>query len=382
MLRQNSINDLLKFNNLVGNREAGRRMWGGYKFVGSALAAQRKRGPGSRLLISTLECGLGILAIILIAALVHSWGALLPVALLLYLLVVIPTALLCGFWPAAIVSISAVVVHGFFTLRRPAATDTAGFVSLFAFIVVAITVSWLSARVAVHAKRAERQTAQLRSTVLDNLAQAYKTPLTAIIAAIGGLSEMGGLSATQADLVALIDEQAASLTDLTTRLLTTARLDTGEVAIHAAQVGVEPLIDDVVANLRPRMPNMKVAIDLQDDSLVLCCDRQLMLMLLRQYIDNACKYSTPGTTITIRVEQADSQVIFSVHSFGSVISPADRDGIFDRYFSSTSNANRTASTGIGLSIAKRVAAIHGGSVWVTSEEVEGTTFFAAIPAPV
>ena len=46
---------------------------------------------------------------------------------------------------------------------------------------------------------------------------------------------------------------------------------------------------------------MKVAIDIEDEDLVLSCDRQLMVMLLTQYIDNACKYSIFGTTITIRV---------------------------------------------------------------------------------
>jgi signal transduction histidine kinase len=59
---------------------------------------------------------------------------------------------------------------------------------------------------------------------------------------------------------------------------------------------------------------------------------------------------------------------------------ADRERIFNRYYRSSTHSNRAAGTGIGLSVAKRVAGIHGGYVWVTSEEVEGTTFFAAIPA--
>jgi len=228
----------------------------------------------------------------------------------------------------------------------------------------------------------ERRTEQLRATVLDSLAHAYKTPLTAIRAASTGLGEMGHLSAGQADLVALIDEQAGVLNDLTTRLLTTARLDAGEVAIHATPVGVAPLIEEVIASLKERLASMKVAIDLPDDDLVICCDRQLMIMLLTQYIDNACKYSIFGTTITIRVAHANAEVIFSVKSYGPVIPMADRERIFDRYYRSATYANRAPGTGIGLSVAKRVALIHGGYVWVTSDEIEGTTFFAAIPAPV
>jgi two-component system sensor histidine kinase KdpD len=225
----------------------------------------------------------------------------------------------------------------------------------------------------------ERRTEQLRATVLDSLAHAYKTPLTAIRAASTGLGEMGRLSSGQAELVALIDEQTSVLNELTTRLLTTARLDAGEITINAAPVGVGPLIEEVLASLRDRLASMKVEIDLEDEDLVLYCDRQLIIMLLTQYIDNACKYSIYGTTITIRAIHANAEVLFSVHSFGPVIPISDRERIFDRYYRSSTRSNRASGTGIGLSVAKRVALIHSGYVWVTSDEHEGTTFFAAIP---
>ena len=226
----------------------------------------------------------------------------------------------------------------------------------------------------------ERQTEQLRSTVLDSLAHEYKTPLTAIRAASTGLNEMGKLSPGQSELVSLINEQADLLNDLTTRLLTTARLDAGEVTVHATPVGVASLLDEVVASLSDRLAAMKVAIDVPDDSLVLCCDRRLMTMLLSQYIDNACKYSIYGTTITIRAVQSKAEVIFSVHSFGPLIPIADRERIFDRYYRSSTSSNRASGTGIGLSVAKRAATIHDGYVWVTSDQDEGNTFYAAIPA--
>ncbi len=226
----------------------------------------------------------------------------------------------------------------------------------------------------------ERRTEQLRSTVLDSLAHAYKTPLTAIRAASTGLSEMGHLSPAQGELVALIEEQAGLLGDLTMRLLTTARLDAAEVRIHATPVGVAPLMEEVVASLGDRLAGRKVVIDIPDEHLAVDCDRQLMVMLLTQYIDNACKYSILGAAITIGAARSRAEVIFSVRSFGPVIPLHDRERIFDRYYRSTTCSNRAAGTGIGLSVAKRVALLHGGSVWVASDETEGTTFFAAIPA--
>ena len=486
--------------------------------ITSPFGALRGRGSGLRVLLFVLECALGVVAVVLVSALSHWAGWLLPLAALLYLLIVVPIALLCGFWQAVIVSFSAVFLHSFFTTRQAQANlaaDPANTVTLLAFVIVALVVSRLSSRLKDHAQEAEswggqmrdlyeftrrtlelnphvepgpqlaelvheifsleavavfdadlhevyqagnwnvdprelaqnvyyfgssdddpvsglgrrvvrlgtvpvgslvvrgetspltnnaiasliaitfdryrafanesrieteRRTEQLRSTVLDSLAHAYKTPLTAIRAASTGLGEMGHLSPGQAELVALIDEQTGLLGNLTTRLLTTARLDAGEVKIHATPVAVASLVEEVVASLRDRLASMKVAIELEDDGQVVCCDRQLMVMLLTQYIDNACKYSIYGTAITIRVAQVNAEAIFSVHSFGPVIPINDRERIFNRYYRSSTRANRASGTGIGLSVAKRVAQIHGGYVWVTSDEVKGTTFFAAIPA--
>jgi two-component system, OmpR family, sensor histidine kinase KdpD len=229
---------------------------------------------------------------------------------------------------------------------------------------------------------AERRTEQLRATVLDSLAHAYKTPLTAIRAASTGLAEMGKLSPSQAELVALIGEQAAVLGDLTTRLLTTARLESGQVALHREPLLVRSLIDEVVAGLKDRLASMKLAVLLDDESLELCCDRQLISAMLTQYLDNACKYSIYGTTVTVAVKQARGEVVFSVHSLGPEIPPSDRERIFDRYYRASTSSQRASGTGIGLAVARRAAQLHGGHVWVASDETEGTTFFAAIPTTV
>jgi two-component system sensor histidine kinase KdpD len=481
------------------------------------FGGRRQRGSGMRILLFALECALGTVAVILVAAFAHWAQWLLPVAVLLYLLIVLPTALLYGFWQAVIVSLSAVAAHSLFAVRdsnlNPVASP-ANSVTLGAFVLTALVVSRLSSQVTGHADAAEswgrqmqdlyeftrrtlqmnlhlepgpqlaelihdifaleavvlfdadlheiyqagyweadpremaqnvyyfetsdddpmigigrrvlrlgtvpigslvvrgetspltnnaiaslialtfdryrafanesqieteRRTEQLRATVLDSLAHAYKTPLTAIRAASTGLGEMGKLSASQADLVALIDEQTGLLNELTSRLLTTARLDAAELAVHATPVSVGSLIEEVLAGLRDRLASMKVSVEMQNDEMELCCDHELMSTLLTQYIDNACKYSIYGTAVSIRVARAKNEMIFSVNSHGPVIPMEDRERIFDRYYRSSTSSNRAAGTGIGLSVARRAAHVHGGHVWVSSDEIEGTTFFAAIP---
>lgn len=252
--------------------------------------------------------------------------------------------------------------------------------------VIAITFDRYRATANESRIEAEREAERMRATVLDSLAHAYKTPLTAIRAASSGLAEMRGLSAAQAELVALIDEQATLLSDLTTQLLTTASLEAGEatgsaIAVRMAHVEAAELIEEVIAGLGERAAGATIHVEIVPGDLEITCDRQLLSMLLTQYLDNACKYSDADSAITVRAARSESEILLSVHSFGAVIPVADRERIFDRYYRSAGSATRAAGTGIGLSIAKRAALAHGGAVWVSSDESEGTTFFAAIPAP-
>ena len=122
------------------------------------MGAKRARDYGPRVLLFTLECALGIAAVILITVFAYWWGWLPPVAVLLYLLIVVSTAWLCGFRQAAMVSFSTVVAQGIFTARQhqlDLAAETASLVMLLVFLLVALTVSRLSARVTGHAKEAE-----------------------------------------------------------------------------------------------------------------------------------------------------------------------------------------------------------------------------------
>ena len=224
-----------------------------------------------------------------------------------------------------------------------------------------------------------RQAEQLRTTVLDSLAHAYKTPLTAIQAANSGLAEMGGLTAAQAGLVSLIGEQAELLNTLTTRLLKTARLEAHDLTLHSEPVAIALLIEDVVASAREHLTSVSVKVSLAREDLSVFGDRSLLEAMLSQFVDNARKYAGAGTTVTIEAAEQPTAVVLSVNSHGPVIPQAERERVFDRYFRSSSPANEAPGTGIGLSIAKYAAQAHGGDVWVTSDQHHGTTFFVSLP---
>src|ERR1039457_2764276 len=107
---------------------------------------------------------------------------------------------------------------------------------------------------------AARHTEQLRTAVLDALAHSVKTPLTAIRTASSGLLEAGRLSTDDAELAALIDEQAEHLNRLTSELLQMARIDAAEVRVRRERVGVLTLVENVLARYREQLQDRHVEV--------------------------------------------------------------------------------------------------------------------------
>jgi two-component system sensor histidine kinase KdpD len=226
---------------------------------------------------------------------------------------------------------------------------------------------------------AANQTEQLRTAVLDALAHAFKTPLTAIRTASSGLLEAGRLSADDVELAALIDEQAEHLNRLTSELLEMAKIDAAEVRLRRERVSVLTLIEDVLARYREQLHGRRVEVSDSVSHLEVQGDRKILLTALEQFIDNASKYSTPGSPISVTAEENLGEVIIAVHNEGPAIRPADRDRIFERFYRAGESRHRAPGTGLGLSIARKAAEAHGGRTWVVSEATTGTTFYLALP---
>jgi len=220
---------------------------------------------------------------------------------------------------------------------------------------------------------------QLRAAVMDSLAHEFKTPLTAVQTASSGLLEMGGLSGPQRDLVNLVDDEAIRLNAMCTRLLLTAKLQAQEVGLETDDVNVRDLVGEVMAAHPGRENTNRVEVVMDDPGLTVHVDRALLAMIVTQYLDNARKYSSPGTPIEIAALRSHSEVIISVHNFGSTIRIEDRERIFDRFYRSPDHKDTVAGTGIGLSVARKAAEAHHGHVWVISDDKEGTTFFLSLP---
>jgi two-component system, OmpR family, sensor histidine kinase KdpD len=225
------------------------------------------------------------------------------------------------------------------------------------------------------AKRSE----QLRSTVLDGLAHAFKTPLATIQSASSGLLEISRLEYPARELVSLIDQQAARLAKLTSQVLRTADLDQRQLEVDCEGIGLDRLFHFCQAEVADTLTDHPLHIIDETSDNYVWADNRLLEMALLQLLDNASKYASPGSPITLRVTSTDTEVVFNVQNEGSFVPPEERLRIFQRFYRSPGSQHKAPGTGIGLSVAKRIAEAHTGRVWVESDSETSTTFFFALP---
>ncbi len=226
---------------------------------------------------------------------------------------------------------------------------------------------------------AAHQAERLRAGVLDSLAHAFKTPLTAIQTANSGLPQVGSLNAAQEELTSLIGDECAQLISLCSRLLQTAKLEAKELHPGMEELRVTELVSKAIRERSGHMGNHELEVNVPNTTLAIRGDKELLTMAIGQYLDNAAKYSFPKTKVRISAKESKSEVLIAVHNFGPPIPVADRERIFQRFYRSDASSGLAEGTGIGLSAVKLAADVHRGHAWVISDAEEGTTFYLSLP---
>jgi len=229
-----------------------------------------------------------------------------------------------------------------------------------------------------HAEAA-RQAEQLRTAVLDALAHKFKTPLTVIRTASSGLPAAGGLSELQMELVSLIDQESGKLNELASRLLETPRLDSSEFAPQPEPLLLSRLVKTAIQELENPADRDRFHLLAPAREVPVFADRELILTALVQLTDNALKYSAAGSPIEIKVAAQAAAVVLTIRNQGLVVSAADRERIFERFYRAPGAQSCAPGTGLGLSIVKTIAADHHGRVWAEGEADYGTSFSLSLP---
>src|SRR5580704_5991291 len=216
-------------------------------------------------------------------------------------------------------------------------------------------------RAASHAEAAA-QAEVFRGAVLDALAHEFKTPLATIVTAAGCTRELGPLCTEQLDMTDIVETEASRLSSLTSRLLRTAQLAREELRPQLKFTDMADLVTVVADQYAEQWTGRKLSIQKEARATGVMGDHELLQLAVRQLLDNACKYSVPGSAVTVSIDSQDEWVAIRTTNIGGSIRPSERSHIFERFYRGSETRHWTPGSGLGLYVAQKIVHAHGGSL--------------------
>jgi two-component system phosphate regulon sensor histidine kinase PhoR len=223
----------------------------------------------------------------------------------------------------------------------------------------------------------------VRRDFVANVSHELKTPLTSIRAAAETLKS-GAEPADAERFMDIILRHSERLNAIIDDLLALSRIEQGE---EKGEIALEPgrvceVLAAAVAALdrAAREKNIRVELDCAPELWALM-NAALLEQAVTNLLDNAIKYSGPGTTVRVRAGIETDRVTIAVEDQGPGI-PAEHQGrIFERFYRvDKARSRKLGGTGLGLSIARHIAGAHGGEIRVSSEVGKGSIFTIRLPA--
>ena len=231
-----------------------------------------------------------------------------------------------------------------------------------------------------------RQANSFKSEILGTVAHDLKNPLGVILGRTEILKEMIGRAGALDDgvqaQIAYIRDAANRLTGMVDDLVTDAMADALDITIRREPVDISVLVREVAEANRPLAARKEQTITVSaPPEHTAMCDVDRIREAIDNLISNAIKYSPIGGTIDIIVTQEAGNIVVQVKDQGAGLSPEDISRLFGRFqrLSAKPTAGET-STGLGLSIVKRIVDLHGGRITVESAgHAKGATFNMQLP---
>ena len=222
---------------------------------------------------------------------------------------------------------------------------------------------------------------QLRRFTAD-ASHELRTPLTAI-RSVGEVALQDQRSpAEYRDVIGSMLEEVDRLTRLAESLLALSRADAGHVQLQREDIALLRLAEEASSVVEVLAEEKRQQIDIAGDAnLLVSVDRLILRQAIVNLLDNAIKYSPPGSQILVRVQSGgDQQVFLDVIDQGPGIPSEHQPYVFDRFFRVDKARTREwGGAGLGLSITRWAVEAHGGEITLESEEGHGSTFRVSLP---
>lgn len=184
--------------------------------------------------------------------------------------------------------------------------------------------------------------------------------------------------ATQREFLNIIDQETDRMQELIDNLLDSARLQTGRIKMNFQPVRLDSLLNDVVARMRLRHPELEVNLQLDQPLNPLLADPQRLAQVFENLLSNAVKYA-PNSPVSITIAPDAEGVHLMFADRGPGIPEKYRQKIFERFFRVPDVQPSIHGTGLGLFICKQIIQAHQGQIWVESQLGQGTTFHIRLP---
>lgn len=235
---------------------------------------------------------------------------------------------------------------------------------------------------AAQAKEAtlQAETESLRNALLSSISHDLRTPLTRIMGAAGTLIENDGtLSSGERDELqhSLLDE-AQRMSDLTGKLLDMARLSSGQIALHPDWNAIEEIVGSALNRLDRRLQDRPVRTLLPDSLPLLWIDAVLMEQVFVNLIENAVKYTPPGSPIDIEAASQVNRLRLTVTDYGPGIAQHQRSRIFEKFYRGNPESDESG-VGLGLALCKAIVEAHGGNIQAQNPGGKGAEFVIELP---
>jgi len=219
----------------------------------------------------------------------------------------------------------------------------------------------------------------LRTAILDALAHEFKTPLATILTAAGGLRIGGSTMPERAELAELIENEAARLGDLTTRLLRMARVDREELKPRLQATNPAELAGRSVSRYSKLWPEARISIREDGDVGDVHVDPELMGLAISQLVENACRYSHPDSGVVIELDGNARMAAITIWNDGPPIAENERVRIFERFYRGREARMTAAGSGLGLYVARKIARAHGGDLVLVDDSPGKVGFRLSVP---
>jgi two-component system sensor histidine kinase KdpD len=227
---------------------------------------------------------------------------------------------------------------------------------------------------------AAHESDRLRSVLLDAVTHEFRTPLTAIKASAQTLLSGVDLDRSQhTELLHVIDEESDRLNRLVGEATEVAQLDAHKIELRIHPYQIREAVDAAIEESKPALLPHPVEVAIPDGLPPVAMDLDRIAEVLQQLLDNAGKYSPPGTPIHIAAELRRSELIVSVADRGSGVDDIEQTMIFEKFYRGRNQRVSIQGTGMGLAIVKAIVELHGGTVGVTSQVGRGSVFYFTLP---